>query len=358
METFSGSIEACGITNQRESIVTFRKSTGKPLVNLISWMDLRTVHLIEQFKSDFSTCHSFETLTGLKASTIFSAFKIHWILQQYPEFHAIEDLAFCTVDSWILWKLTKGASFFTDPSNASRTFLYNLKSKQWSHDILKYFSIKEEWLPEIKSNNYGAISEGLPFGGSEITALIGDQQASLIGHWGNDLIGKSKCTFGTGAFLLHCLDANEDTGKCNRNALKTVIYGDLLAEEFPIISAGSLVKWLQNSLKMFTDPSELLEFDFTPRDPKTSVYFIPNLAGCLFPTWDPTARSSFHNISLQSGQQDFILAALESLAFCVRRALQNVPISVLSIDGGMSVNKKFCQLLADICNCSISTRTC
>ena len=117
---------------------------------------------------------------------------------------------------------------------------------------------------------------------------------------GKDLIGKSKCTFGTGAFLLRCLDGPEALEHCNQNALKTVIFGNHLAEEFPIISAGSLVKWLQSSLKMISDPNDLLEVDFVPRDPKNSVYFIPNLSGCLFPSWDSQARASFHNISLQS----------------------------------------------------------
>ena len=358
LETFTNvnalKVVACGITNQRESVMAFRKSSGEPLSNFISWMDVRTADLVEQFKSDFSTCQCFESCTGLKASTFFSAFKINWILGDKPEIALLDDLAFCTVDSWILWKLTKGTRFFTDPSNASRTFLYDIKTGNWSQEILKYFNFKGEWLPEIKSNNFGNISDGFPFGGTEISALIGDQQASLIGHWGKDLIGKSKCTFGTGAFLLRCLDGTETSGHCHQNALKTVIYGNHLAEEFPIISAGSAVKWLQNGLEMISDPGDLLDIDFTPSDPKQSVYFIPNLSGCLFPTWNSQSRASFHNISLQSGQRDFILAVLESLAFCIRRALHNSHISVLSIDGGMSTNGKFCQLLADICNCSIS----
>lgn len=356
LETFTKSnnlaINACGITNQRESIVPFRKSTGEPVGNLISWMDVRTANLVEQFQSDFSTCQCFEDSTGLKASTFFSAFKIQWIIQNKPELMLIDDLAVCTIDSWILWKLTRGASYFTDPSNASRTFLYDIKTKNWSQEILKYFNFKEEWLPEIKSNDYGVISKDFPFAGIEISALIGDQQASLIGHWGTDLTGKTKCTFGTGAFLLRCLDS---TGQTTQNALKTVVHGDIMAEEFPIISAGSLVKWLQDSLNFINDPSDLLQLDlFTPSDPKTSVYFIPNISGCLFPSWSSSSRASFHNISLQSGQRDFIQAVMESLAFCIRRALQHVKISVLSIDGGMSTNKPFCQLLADVTNCSIS----
>lgn len=347
-------IFACGITNQRESVMPVNKSTGEPLGNLISWMDVRSADLVEQFKSDFSTCECFEASTGLKASTFFSAFKIQWILQNNTKLGSMEELGFCTVNTWILWNLTKEKSFFTDPSNASRMFLYDLKYKNWSNEILKYFNFKTSWFPEVRNCDFGSISDDFPFGGTEITAMIGDQQASLIGHWGNDLVGKSKCTFGTGAFILRHIDKNEAMSCFNKNSLKTVLYGDHLVEEFPIISAGSLIKWLQNSMCMIDDLNDLQELDFNPLERNSSVYFIPNLSGCLFPAWDSSARGSFHNISLKSSKQDFIVSVFESLAFSVRRAIENVNMSVLSIDGGMSQNEKFCQLLANICNCPIS----
>lgn len=353
---------ACGITNQRETVVAFRKSTGEPLYNAISWMDVRTAPLVNELKSaSDQICSKFETITGLKVSTFFSAFKIKWILENIPivqQASEDQDLAICTLDSWILWKLTQGSSFYTDPSNASRTFLYSIvdNNYEWYPDLLKYFGVHVDWLPVIRSFGgiYGEIHEGLPFAGCKIAALIGDQQSSLIGHWGRSFEGKLKCTFGTGAFLLRSIES-KGSALDNPGALKTVLFNENYIEEFPIVCAGSLVKWMQNSLGFIGSASELNQIDFYPRNPPNdSVYFIPNLSGCLFPAWDPSLRGSFHNLSLQSDKMEMILAVLESVAFCIRRALDNLHVSVLSVDGGMCTNRHFCQLLANICNCEIS----
>ena len=349
---------ACGITNQRESVVAFRKSTGKTIGNAISWMDVRTFHLVEKLKTDPIRLQKFENLTGLKASTFFSAFKIQWILENAKEAQEAakendNNLAFATVDCWILWKLTNGASFFTDPSNASRTFLYDIENDNWSPDLLAYFNINQAWLPEIKSENYGEISREFHFPELPITALIGDQQASLIGHWGKDFIGKTKCTFGTGAFLLRSIGDSLEKAETNPNALNTVIIPGRLAEEYPIVCAGSLIKWLQKSLNFINKASELNQMNFAPQSAENSVYFVPNLAGCLFPTWDPSARGSFHNISLQTGKSEMIFSVIEAVAFCIKRALETENVPILSVDGGMCTNKHFCQLLANVCNTSI-----
>ena len=355
---------AGGITNQRETIVSFRKSTGTPLANAISWMDTRTSSFVETLKLD-TRISSFENKTGLKASTFFSAPKICWLLQNNSNVQQAaidQDLAFCTIDSWILWKLTIGGSFFTDPSNASRTFLYNLKdshenSLKWDSELLDYFGIQNQWLPEIRATDFGSISTEFPFSNLPITALIGDQQASLIGHWGKDFFGKSKCTLGTGAFLLHSL--NIGTEIINSNCLLTLIQPGQFAEEFPIVCAGSLVTWLLDSLNLIASVDELYLIDFNAtvkhQQVAESVYFVPNLSGCLFPLWNPKARGSFHNISLQTNKYDMILAVLESIAFSIRRALENVKIEILSIDGGMSLNFQFCQLLANVTKRQIST---
>lgn len=348
---------ACGITNQRETVVAFRKSTSEPLYNAISWMDVRTACLVNELKSEGLVLEKFQNSTGLKASTFFSAFKIKWLLENVTliqEAAKIEDLAFCTIDSWILWKLTNGKSYYTDPSNASRTFLYNIDFGRWDPEIMNHFKIDPNWIPGIKQFGeiYGEISEHFPFSNCEITAIIGDQQSSLIGHWGKDFLGKVKCTFGTGAFLLRSIETRSTTG--SSEALKTVILNDKLVEEFPIVCAGSLIKWLQNSLYFINTPDELNHLDFTPQSHDESVYFIPNLSGCLFPLWDPSARGSFHNLSLKCGISEMILSVLESVAFCIRRALENFNVTVLSVDGGMCNNRRFCQLLANICNCSIS----
>lgn len=345
---------ACGITNQRESIVAFRKSSGKPVSNAISWMDVRTSGLVEALKKDSHNLVKFERLTSLKASTYFSAFKIKWILDNVDFGEDLEDLAFATIDTWILWKLTGGSSFYTDLSNASRTFLVDLNAAKWSPEILKYFGIKEAWLPEIINYecDYGAISCEFPFAGLSIKALIGDQQSSLIGHWGSSFEEKTKCTFGTGAFLLKSLRCNDNSTKVN--ALRTAIFPGYFAAEYPIVCAGSLVKWLQNNLNFISSPKDLDSMGLISKSAESCVYFVPDLAGCLYPTWDPSARGSFHNISLQTDKYDMIVAVMESIAFCIRRALENENVSVLSVDGGMCKNRHFCQLLANICQCSIS----
>lgn len=349
---------SCGIANQRESIVAFNKTTGMPLSNVISWMDGRTFDSVKNLQNDSNYLKEFERLTGLKASTFFSAFKIKWILDNLiPKDFKKIDLAFATIDSWILWKLTGGSSFYTDHSNASRTFLYDLKSEKWSEKILKYFGIEENWLPQIKSFNsiYGTILNEFPFPNLQITALLGDQQSSLIGHWGQDFIGMTKCTFGTGAFLVKSLETDErDISK--GNYLKTLIIPGKFAKEYPIVCAGSLIKWLQNGLEMIKSSNDLDSMDFNSKSVESSAYFIPNLAGCLFPSWDPSAKGSFHNISLKTYKNDLILAVFESIAFSIRRALENENVSILSVDGGMCKNRQFCQLLANICNCSISKK--
>ena len=352
-----GRLSACGITNQRESVVAFRKSDGIPICNAISWMDVRTVDIVGSLKSEIDLCKHFEALTGLKASTFFSAFKMKWILENVPEAQKAahdNDLAFCTIDSWILWKLTSGTSYYTDPSNASRTFLFSLESGDWCHELLNYFGINVDWLPEIKhpGDLYGSFADQFAFSGTPITALVGDQQASILGHWGKDYLGKVKCTFGTGAFLLRSIDSEAEN---NPNALRTVIIKDHLAEEYPIVCAGSLIKWLQDSLNFFDNPNDLNHINLAPfKSAKESVYFVPNLSGSLFPKWDPLLRGSFHNISLQSGKIEMTVAVLESVAFCIRRALENFTNKCLSVDGGMCSNMQFCQLLSNICNCSIS----
>ena len=319
-------------------------------------MDVRTFHLVEQLKLDPIRLQKYEALTGLKASTFFSAFKIQWILENINESQKAAregDLAFATIDSWILWKLTNGASFYTDPSNASRTFIYDIKNNKWSPELLEYFNIKPNWLPKIESEFYGQMAKEFPFPELPITALIGDQQASLIGHWGKNFLGKAKCTFGTGAFLLRSLGYSPETAKCNPNALRTVIIPGQLAEEYPIVCAGSLIKWLQKSLNFFNKASDLNQIDFTPHNAENSVYFVPNLSGCLFPSWDPSARGSFHNLSLQIGKFEIILAVFEAVAFSIKRALETENIPILSVDGGMCNNRNFCQLLANVCNTSI-----
>lgn len=317
-------------------------------------MDVRTGNIVETLKQDFQTCAEFEKITGLKVSTFFSAFKMKWMLDNIEAVRSaadLNDLGFATVDTWILLRLTGGLSFYTDPSNASRTFLFDIKQRSWSQKLLNHFGIDCQILPEIRNSNFGVISNKFPFAGVEIASLIGDQQSSLIGHWGKDFAGKSKCTFGTGAFLLI---SKLTHGFVMGNYLRTIVLGDKYALEYPIVCAGSLINWLKNNLNLFDDLDSLNQVSFYPKCSQNSVFFVPDLAGCLYPSWNPNARGSFFNLSLQNDKNDLIVAVFESIAFSVRRALGDESISKLSVDGGMCSNKAFCQLLADVCGLTIS----
>lgn len=325
-------------------------------------MDTRSAEVVNRLKLKFGAELSeyYELKTGLKFSTYFSAFKIKWFLENHYANSSIpDDITFCTVDSWILWNLTLGNDFFTDTSNASRTFLLDLRCDTWDSDLLELFSIKREWLPEIKNNTpflrtvYGEIASNFPFYSVKITAIVGDQQASLIGHWGKYYSENMKCTFGTGAFLLRSVNQNESP-QLNRDCLRTLLLSGQICEEYPIICAGSLVEWMQNSLNFIENLQELDQVCFSSdKSAKESVYFNPNLSGALFPYWDPSLRGSFNNVTLKNDKNDFVVSVFESVAFCIRRILLDMSIKTLSVDGGMCANLNFCKLLANACNCEI-----
>lgn len=244
----------------------------------------------------------------------------------------------------------------TDISNASRTMLLDLDSFDYHDDLLEFFGISKSWLPLVKPSfdNFGQITKTLPFGGTLVNVLIGDQQSSLLGHWGAELKAKSKCTFGTGAFLLKVCKARPK--KTNNHLLTLLNTGaqTKFVAEYPIVCAGSLVSWLQDKMGLITLPEDL-NYIQTNVPLESSLYFIPNLSGCLFPMWDSSLTGSLHGLSLSSTKTDVCLAVLESIAFCIRLATTHDRPGELSIDGGMSNNSMFCQLLANICQFKIST---
>jgi glycerol kinase len=363
-------VVAAGITNQRETLVAFDKHTGIPLCHAISWMDTRTSDIVNRLASHHHA-RSLELATGLKFSPYFSAFKMMWLLENDEKVKQLSasasdtasGLAFCTVDSWIAWKLTRGAVFATDTSNASRTFLLKLSEGTWSDELLSLFGIKKDWLPDIRStfhpDAYGNISKEYPFSELPITALIGDQQASLFGHWSEKAPSSTKVTFGTGAFILqgipYASPQNAPAGILQTVLVKFPDKHTQFAFEAPIACAGSLITWLREGLGFIASFDELEASQLTLNS--EPVYFVPHLTGSLFPYWNASARGSFHNLSLQSTKDSLILAVLESIAFSVRSALEQAGAlfcGELSVDGGLSRNRSFIQLLASCCTRPVS----
>ncbi len=233
----------------------------------------------------------------------------------------------------------------------------DLSTFSYSQVALNFFGISPSVLPEIRPSlceKYGRIADCFPFAKMVVNVLIGDQQSSLLGHWGRAFENQAKCTFGTGAFLLKSVDT---IVQGDVNHLWTVLNignGTFYLQEYPIVCAGSLVVWLQKNLEMIETVEELNSLKFSLHSPEESIYFCPNLSGCLFPLWDSSQSGSFHNLTLKTTKTDIFQSVLEAVAYSIRLALENKNIDVLSIDGGMSSNSTFCCLLADICQTKIS----
>lgn len=330
-------IKAIGLTNQRESTVAWSRSTGAALCPVIAWMDTRTSSMLSSYELPLV-----RELTGLPMSTYFSALKMRWMLdncEQVKQRAEEGDLVFGTVDSWVLFHLADqqpgGGLFVTDPTNASRTMLMNLTTKQWDDRLLRHFDIKREWLCEITKGSFGSIN-GIP-----VKAVLGDQHAALYGHG-----GKTKCTYGTGCFVV------TDVGSepIRRSSLvSTLAYGDHFALEAPIASAGSAVDWLTRLLGV-ADARALCDLALEGSE---EVHFIPALTGLLAPVWNAEARGSFHNLSLSTTPADLARSALHSIAFSVALVLEEMSPSkddYLVVDGGLSVSDLLMQIQADVLN--------
>lgn len=234
----------------------------------------------------------------------------------------------------------------------------DLETLDYSQILLDFFGISKSFLPTIRPSyfeNFGTIADNFPFPRATINVIVGDQQASLIGHWRNELEDCAKCTFGTGAFLLKSTTKCQSEG--SRKFLRTVLcFGTRTVhlEEYPIVCAGSLVSWMKQNINLISSVADLNVIQPSQKPFEEAVYFVPNLSGCLFPLWDSAQKGSLHSITLKTTKEDIILSVLESIAFSVRFALRGQKIGTLSIDGGMCNNTMFCQMLADICRIKIS----
>ncbi len=348
-----------GITNQRETTVLWDRSTGQPVHNAIVWQCRRTAKRCDTIKVSGKD-KTIREKTGLIVDAYFSATKLEWLLEHVPgarEKANLGELAFGTIDSFLLYRLTGGASHMTDYTNASRTMLFNIHTLQWDPALLELFGIPAAILPEAEksASHFGKTKgiTGLP-DGIPITALVGDQQSALYGQMCHKP-GEAKNTYGTGAFLMMNLG---DKNIVSTNGLVTTLAcnesGDpVYALEGSVFIAGALMQWLRDELNLFDNAteSEKMAESLSNQD---SVVFVPALTGLGAPHWDPDARGAIYGITRDTTKESIVRAALKSLAFQSADVLtamekdSSIQLSTLRVDGGAAANNWLMQFQADI----------
>jgi glycerol kinase len=359
-------ITACGITNQRETTVLWDRRSGKPLYNAIVWQDRRTADLCRNLRRE-DTEAWLAGRTGLLLDPYFSATKLRWLLDEIPGARARAEqgeLAFGTIDCWLLWQLTGGSLHATDASNASRTLLFNIHTQQWDDDLLKFFGIPRALLPEVRDNaaDYGRIDAELLGGAIPIGGMAGDQQAALVGQ-ACFKRGMIKSTYGTGCFMV--LNTG-DAAVASRNRLLTTVGYRLggkttYALEGSIFVAGAAVQWLRDALHLIRQASETENLAKEVRD-TGGVYLVPAFTGLGAPYWDPAARGAVLGLTRDTGISHIVRAALESVCYQTRDLLEAmaqdaVAPTELRVDGGMVVNDWVVQFLSDLLRVPIERPT-
>ncbi|WP_419418513.1 glycerol kinase GlpK [Legionella sp. D16C41] len=349
---------ACGITNQRETTLIWDKQTGQCLYPAIVWQDRRT--------EDF--CNSLDKVlikkkTGLFPDPYFSASKLWWLLKNCPQAQKLAscyNLAFGTIDSFLIWRLTKGAVHATDITNASRTLMFNIFKQTWDHELLDLFEVNPTILPAVKAcdDHFGTTDKALLGFSIPITGVAGDQQAALVGQRCID-DGMIKATYGTGAFLL----MNTGNRPINSaNLITTIAYkikGQLTyGLEGSIYDAGTTIKWLRDELKLLTCAAESEELAKSIKS-NEGVYLIPSFNGLGAPYWLTTSGAIILGLTRTSNRAHLARAALESICYQTRQVLEcmqsdsNLEMKILRVDGGMTVNRWLLQFLASQCQLSV-----
>ena len=351
----AGPVQAIGIANQRETVVLWDRATGAPVHRAIVWQDRRTAAACARLRADGME-PMVRARTGLLLDPYFSATKLAWLLDEAGHRVRAErgELAFGTVDSFLLWQLTGGRVHATDATNAARTMLYDIHRQCWDEDLLRLFAIPACVLPEVRDNAgwFGETSLlGRPV---PITGMAGDQQAALVGQ-ACFSPGMVKATYGTGCFAL--LNTGQETVASRHGLLTTVAYrldGQLTyAIEGAIFSAGSAVKWLRDGLGLITHAGQTDTMANAVAD-NHGVYLVPGFVGLGAPHWDPDARGLICGLTLDATAAHIARAALESVAYQTldltdaMAADTGAPVGALRVDGGMSVNDWVCQFLADM----------
>ena len=347
-------IVAMGITNQRETTVIWDADSGQPIYNAIVWQDRRTADKCMQLKQAGYE-EVITSKTGLLLDPYFSSTKISWILDNVDGARVKAEagrLRFGTIDTYLLWQLSKGEIFKTDVTNASRTNLYNIHSRNWDDELLEIFNIPASMLPEVHSSdsNFGKFVRGNKE--IQITGVIGDQQSALVGQRCFQP-GQMKATFGTGCFLM--VNTGNESMQSTSGLLNTIGYG-LSSEisyalEGSIFSAGTIIQWLRDNMEFFSNSQESIKF-LDAAGKSNDVLFVPGFTGIGAPHWNSEIRAAFYGITRDSTKTDMVTAAFKALIYQVmdiKDALKidGVEINGLSIDGGMAANSSFCQLLAD-----------
>ena len=348
-------LDSIGITNQRETTLAWRKSTGEPLNNALVWQDTRTQNICYELKDIPELKDSF-TKTGLPIATYFSLSKILWLLRNVEKVKQAQedkDLCFGTIDSWLLFKLT--GEHVTDVTNASRTLLMNLETLDWMEDVLTILEIPKNSLPDIKPSlyNYGTNSDLLK--NVPLTAVLGDQQAALFGQ--NCInSGDVKNTYGTGCFAL--TNTGDNIVHSNNGLLSTVAYqkdGEVpqYALEGSVSIAGAAVQWLRDNLNIIENSEDIESLAMSVKD-NGDVYFVPAFSGLFSPHWDETARGVLVGLSRFSNKSHIARSVLESVAYQSNELLESMEkdtgttFDTVNVDGGMVVNNLLMQFQSDI----------
>lgn len=356
-------IAAIGITNQRETTIVWDRATGEPLYNAIVWQDRRTAAFCDELKSK-GYAELINKKTGLIIDAYFSATKIRWILENVEGARKraeAGELAFGTIDSWLIWKLTVGRTHVTDVTNASRTMLYNIHDQKWDQELLDLFDIPISLLPEVKSCSEvycetagDVLSVKIPIAG-----IAGDQQAALFGQLCTEP-GMAKTTYGTGCFLV--MNTGKEAVKSENKLLTTIAWkiNDEItyALEGSVFIGGAAIQWLRDGIKILKNSkdSERLANGLKDND---GVYFVPALAGLGAPHWDQDARGAFFGITRGTTSAHFARAALEAIAYQVYDVLKAMekdsgkPTQELRVDGGATANDFLMQFQADLLDCEI-----
>ena len=351
-------LAAIGITNQRETTLVWDRETGEPVYNAIVWQDRRTADYCETLKAQ-GAGETIQAKTGLLIDAYFSASKIRWILDNVPGAKARADagkLAFGTVDSWLVWKLTGRATHITDVSNASRTMLFNIHSLKWDEELLALFGVPPSLLPEVRSSSevYGHVSDTLGIASVPIAGIAGDQQAALFGQMCLQP-GMSKNTYGTGCFLLQNIGT---TPTRSTQRLVTTVAWQIggrteYALEGSVFIGGAVVQWIRDGLGLIRTAAEIEPLAASVSD-NGGIYLVPAFAGLGAPHWDPYARGTIVGITRGTSSGHIARAALESIAYQVADLLDamaadaGIPLTELRVDGGAATNNMLMQFQADL----------
>jgi len=351
-------VAAVGITNQRETTVVWDRATGAPIHNAIVWQDRRTADFCEKLKADGAGT-TIQAKTGLLVDAYFSASKIRWLLDNVPGARARAEagqLAFGTIDTWLIWNLTRGTCHVTDVSNASRTMLFNIHTLAWDDDLLRLFRIPASVLPEVRSSSeaYGNISASQALGGVPIAGIAGDQQAALFGQMCRTP-GMSKNTYGTGCFLLQNVGM---TPIDSRQHLVSTVAWQIggrteYALEGSVFIGGAVVQWIRDGLHLVRTAADIEPLSASVAD-NGGVYLVPAFAGLGAPHWDPYARGTIVGITRGTTAGHIARAAVESIAYQVADLLDamaadaRIALTELRVDGGAAANDALLQFQSDV----------